>query len=913
MYSKSQPAHWLHVVTAACAFAATVSAQTVTPATTTEPADPKPAAGTKAKPLDESKLELPVFEVSTERDLGYASNSTLSGTRTNEELKNIPASISVLNRQFLDDIAAVDIFKAVEFSLGAENTNQTGAGVRGDSGSGNSVVFRGIQNNWQARDNFQWYVPSDVFNVERIESNRGPTGQLYGDAVATGILNISTKQATTGRKIEAVSVRVDDNDSRRFTIDVNRAIGKNHALRLNLVGSDLRDWQDTAMDKRWGYALATQHKFFDGRTTLRLNGEMGEINRVQGTSLQLDQFGGYTVGTGSTQDTDLVAPGVQNPAGTAIITGAGNVQRWTLIGGQVYNLESTGAPAGGPAGRYYRQSVGPAGGTFTVPESIIPREQQWNGPSNRADRDYDVISVFLDHRFASNFYVELAYNRQTQQGTNTNVATFNNLRRDPNPFLPSPTAPGTEIANPYYNELYVEHIYRRQIYTNHVDNYRATAVYDLEMPAGLQKWIGNQRLVGTYAYRDDRFDLVNSEEDLSAAAITAAGLTGPAAQFRNNGLVRRHYLKDGNGDQLRYAARADTGFVSSVPVNTQATNPRLKSYSLNSFGAFLGDRIRTSVGVRHDSFDQGNGTLLTDATTGLVSFVRDADGDYVYTPVGEVSNTSWNYGAVWHARPWLSVFYNYAETFQFNASGTYFNGDAILPRLGDGFDYGVRVNLLENRLNFVATLFDNTAENARITATTQAVADEINNLLDPATRRYIAGGDTLDTNSKGYEFELVTNLQPNWTLRAGWSYYDRVDQNFAPRLAGVLAQMKAQATAPSQYALTEAQLNALIRENPRTRNLPTIATRYNFVRGPIKGAFVGGNAAWRKVDLLAGRSETYVQADLLLGYGRRFGKVRWSAQLNVQNLLDKQTRLSDIPSVSYLAPRAFVLTNTFQF
>ena len=76
------------LVLALCAPGLTVFAQTVVPA----PA-PKPSA--------EAAVQLSVFEVTAEKDLGYAASSAMTGTRTGEKLADLPNTISVMTQEFL--------------------------------------------------------------------------------------------------------------------------------------------------------------------------------------------------------------------------------------------------------------------------------------------------------------------------------------------------------------------------------------------------------------------------------------------------------------------------------------------------------------------------------------------------------------------------------------------------------------------------------------------------------------------------------------------------------------------------------------------------------------------------------------------------------------------------------------------
>lgn len=46
----------------------------------------------------------------------------MSGTRTNEKLGDLPNAISVMTREFLQDLAFNTYFDAVGFAMSAENT-----------------------------------------------------------------------------------------------------------------------------------------------------------------------------------------------------------------------------------------------------------------------------------------------------------------------------------------------------------------------------------------------------------------------------------------------------------------------------------------------------------------------------------------------------------------------------------------------------------------------------------------------------------------------------------------------------------------------------------------------------------------------------------------------------------------------
>src|SRR5688572_26991191 len=61
-------------------------------------------------------VTLSPFEVNTDRDTGYQAVSSLAGGRIDTALDRTPAAISILTREFLDDIAANNFVDAAVWS-----------------------------------------------------------------------------------------------------------------------------------------------------------------------------------------------------------------------------------------------------------------------------------------------------------------------------------------------------------------------------------------------------------------------------------------------------------------------------------------------------------------------------------------------------------------------------------------------------------------------------------------------------------------------------------------------------------------------------------------------------------------------------------------------------------------------------
>lgn len=853
------------------------------------------APGSAAAASDEPAVLLGVFEVRAEKDLGYQATSTVSGTRTNELLRNLPMAVSVLNQELINDIAATDPAALFNYGVGIEPNNASGIGTPYGDGS-NSVKVRGIQSAWNSRDGFIWYAISDNFNTENIEILRGPSGNIYGDGRAGGVMNIATKRAKL-RDFGTLAVRWDSESSLRTTIDYNKKLSPKAALRINLVDSDERFWKDTAYDRRQGFALAFSYEL-TRRSRFVATVERNLVERVNQRGSLTDNFSsGYVLGTGTN------ALGT-HPVGTGAIQAAGATQRWTVIDGQMRNLENTSTAV-------FRQTAGiPATQTTGVSESIIPRHQQWNGPSDQLNNRSWAVNASFEQQVGERTTLEAAFNLQIAEREDI----FSNLdgpRRDVNPFLPGPD--NSLVPNPNFDQLYVDHRYTSATYNNKVPSYRFTVLHDFDFK------YTKQRVILTSSLRDERFHLIQSQELLSPAAITAAGLTGTAARRTNNQVRRRFYLADGNDGNIRRQDHPDIDF--SAETGGQKAHQPFTSYSLLSLGRYWENRIISTVGVRRDNFVNYRAVQIIDPVTGLASYQLDPDGTESMPKLLNLWTTRYNYGAVFSPVKQARVFWTYQENFQQSGAVPYFNGDTRLPSTGVGIDYGVSFYLFDDRITATVTRFDIKAENQNVSVlSNQNIVDEINSLLG-TTYTTATPQDTRSRRTEGWEFELVANPTPQWAVSFKWSNRHLVNTDFVPRFSALLERMKAATNDSSLYALTQAQHDALTVEEPDNGMNWNVTTRYSFTRGWLKGFRVGlyGFKRQTKTYDFAGRPpltfKGFIMANAFLSYDYKLlEKHRCSIQLNIENLLNDQTRIGNsYTNYSYNAPTRFVITQKFNF
>ena len=136
-------------------------------------------AGASHAPDDDLVVMSP-FEVSVGKDVGYTAASSLAGGRTDMPLKDTPAAISVMTREFIDDLAGTSFHDLAEWSVNSVPEYNRNESPFGDY----SIQLRGLGGSYPSRNYFLWYVDGDGYNNERFEMARGPNGVLSATATS---------------------------------------------------------------------------------------------------------------------------------------------------------------------------------------------------------------------------------------------------------------------------------------------------------------------------------------------------------------------------------------------------------------------------------------------------------------------------------------------------------------------------------------------------------------------------------------------------------------------------------------------------------------------------------------------------------------------------------------------------------
>ncbi|MDQ8203228.1 TonB-dependent receptor plug domain-containing protein [Pelagicoccus sp. SDUM812003] len=262
--------------------------------------------------------------------------------------------------------------------------------------------------------------------------------------------------------------------------------------------------------------------------------------------------------------------------------------------------------------------------------------------------------------------------------------------------------------------------------------------------------------------------------------------------------------------------------TSRSQIEVESTSAALQS-------RFWESRIVTTLGFREDKY-VGNSYWGGREEPGYENGLPIGGTDYYFnnnTGTEELSGSTSTRGIVFKVTENISLTYNESDNFNPpNGNSTDFYGNPLPKPTGEGKDYGIRFKLLENKLHASFNWFETTSANAR--GVPGVFVDRTNRIdykfmfawaenvvrirdgQDPTSEDWRDGDiypltddqrariwdiigleedyfdninvqGTQDTEAKGFEFQMVYNPIPNWTMKLSGGKQNTSFNNVAPQ------------------------------------------------------------------------------------------------------------------------------------
>lgn len=776
-----------------CAFVAVFFSATLALAQSASPSAAVSSA--PEKPLANDAVVLSPFEVSTDKDNGFAAASSLAGGRLALDLRDTPAAYSVITREFIDALGITDLQGAAEWTTGG--TLNVDNGQQNFFASPVNYTLRGTGAGRAQRNFFPQFNNGDSYNLERYDFGRGPNAILFGNGSIGGVSSSTTKRAQTNRPAQSVQLSVGSWRNYRATFDINQPLNPKLAVRASAVWGDSDGWRMKDFDRRKAAFLTTTFKPYR-HTEIRVEGEYGINSRQSGFTTLNDRLSGWNgTQTYSAKAAATTLPSNANALGVGR-RGAGYYVYDPLYATQTimnYQNDPITLPGGNstttPLGNFVQGSLpsfSSAGATFLHAVNI---------PNNRFDRaiansffrppseeftispDAPILAQrFKDIQFTlnqrlGNFYFEVAadlnransfINGEQNRSSADTYIDINRVRPDGS-------------ANPNFLQPYGDGQLMRGFRTFDYNNVRGAAAYVLETR------------FGNFAF--NTLGGINEGKDTSDYRYLSVAqgndhrlwgfLSTPATQ---NVRIRRYWNQssrpipdpalgtikyvDPNTNPL-YATDRDIRPLWAIDISrrdTEAINTSNFKYLLGSLNAkFFKNRWVVLGALRYDSYnfrtrqqiDKGDYPLDWDGVTRILRPSAPADyssltyrqRDTAGNPVGPAleaairprlapngdrdplyasdrfkddynpfpvkgSQITRSVGSVVHLTSWINPSFNFAETFNPPGGIVRIDGRQLEPTISTGKDYGLRMELFENRLNLNVTYYQTKEINGAI-------------------------------------------------------------------------------------------------------------------------------------------------------------------------------------------------------
>ncbi|MDQ8201184.1 hypothetical protein QEH56_23665 [Pelagicoccus enzymogenes] len=489
------------------------------------------AANAQDEDFDESEtFTLNPFVIEGETGTWNATE-TLAGSRLKSDLSDVPSQIEVMTMDFMDAFDVNSIDEAAIYSVNMESPQEgTGNGISGFADD--TLRIRGISGGTRSREFFATGVPTDNYNLTRVDIASGPNAILFGTGSASGSINSTLSRATVGERFGDMELQVDSWGGVRFEIDYNLPIGEKVAIRV----AGLNDRDSFELD-----GANQRNKRFYGtvtwkpteKITMSAHAEFFErLDKRPSRTVPLDSFSTWFESSEILQAAGFVD--AQNP-NIPNETLFDNSLDWlnndnrALVGNEdrLYNLAGpqitvmSGPVAGSLAPRSWNGSVDverPAPGSgFGLYEEVNLNN---NGISVLSDEYIDrnlntvlnlksnrqsghVLNYFFNQEVFENFYVDAGIAKERVGLFGVDAMEFNNAQQihvDPNRYLP-----GTNEVNPLAGQLYMDgrSDYDRG-YSESLE-WRVAASYEYDLSKRFDskwlKWLGTHRVAGMYLDR----------------------------------------------------------------------------------------------------------------------------------------------------------------------------------------------------------------------------------------------------------------------------------------------------------------------------------------------------------------------------------------------------------------------------
>jgi iron complex outermembrane recepter protein len=835
--------------------------------------------GLHGQDTDLEIFELSPFVVETGTQDGYLATNSNSGTRLSQAIKELPIPVEIITGEFIEDIGALNVQEALQFSAGLE-TEITSQQIGENTTNPNAFRLRGFVSEAVMRSGFRVIGATDSVNMAQVDVVRGPNALLYGIGNFGGVVNYITSRPTPEFRSKA-GVTVGSWDFVRVQAQARGPVGDKHGYSVGAFRQSGESWMDHAYNRKEGISILWEYRP-TRKTTITFEGDyIFQDNRNAENPLSPDFLSSVTDGE------DLIDP--------------------THFPQSLLDFDGTDIYADPDSRR----------GFLRTPSSSF----RWTGLDTFNEVKDTTLTVNLTHDFSKDLSLQVGANRVERDRFSQTVSlgysselqnilaqtALGELYRDRYPWMYLPQHPMyDEWHTPQFQAL--RYSWSRGENIEERDQLRAEFVYNKE-------WLGiRHTVVGgmTYNYfnanQGARYRLKDtSRPPVSPSTDDLSGLQDARPRFQS---IFNH-------DPIRMELSETEQWVQ-----TRGFRPSSKfwerGYYLIHQGRFWKNRINTVTGLRYDWIHTASPVYWQTTDEGYQPELLGTIDSFRHRADGPSSDFNTSIGVSYTPVDAFSIFVLRASALQPVYNQVDARGFIPEPTTGTSYEVGVKFDLLERKVSGAVSFYEierdglvlaNIFGNARYP---RSRADDIN--LDPdwsAQGRGTSGdlGLKQDT-SRGVDLQVfLTNIVQGLQSVVNFSYND-YEWN---RFYGWEFLRKEGIGEDAVFVFEQVDKSDQINPNRKHNDTPEFSFRvwnkYVFGDGPLEGLSIGLGFNWtdsREATFPPVRETLKVipsrtQWSAAISYSGQWREIDWSAQVNVYNLTDE----SGVAGYSYITPRNY--------
>jgi iron complex outermembrane receptor protein len=244
--------------------------------------DDPPAAASDAT------VHLPSFTVSSEKDESYEGAESSTLTRTGVNIADIPQSVSIINKSFIEAVDPTELSQMIQFVAGAQMGNNPAISLT------DRFTIRGFSSQGDFVDGFLLSTGgagfSSMYYIDHIEVIKGPAAIMATNA--TGVVGGAVDKVSvnpTANQVDTLTVEVGRYATNQTRLDVGGALTSDGKLlwRLLALYRDQNDYYDWTYEQSRDIMPMLSYQF-DDKTEVWVKAEITDEHVGNYNGIPLD-------------------------------------------------------------------------------------------------------------------------------------------------------------------------------------------------------------------------------------------------------------------------------------------------------------------------------------------------------------------------------------------------------------------------------------------------------------------------------------------------------------------------------------------------------------------------------------------------------------------------------------------------